>query len=183
MTSSLNSEQRTKLIAGFAALAVCIHIVEASVPSPIPGIKPGLANVVTLIVLLRYGPAMAAWVAAMRVIAGSLLIGSFLTPTFIMSAGGALASITVLIGVWWANSKLAVWSPRVALGPVGLSLVAAWAHMSGQLLIARLLFIPHNGLFNLAPVLLTAATLFGIVSGLFAVALLHRLPPIPEMQK
>lgn len=180
MAESLTAEQQTKLIAGFAALAVCIHIVEASVPSPIPGIKPGLANVITLIVLLRYGPSMAAWVAAMRVIAGSLLIGSFLTPTFIMSAGGALASVSVLLGIWWANSGVARFAPSLALGPVGLSLAAAWAHMSGQLVIARLLFIPHDGLFNLAPILLTAATVFGIVSGLFAVALLRKLPPITQ---
>jgi heptaprenyl diphosphate synthase len=183
MTDSLTVERQTKLIAGFAALAVCIHIVEASVPSPIPGVKPGLANVVTLVVLLRYGAAMAAWVAAMRVIAGSLLIGSFMTPTFIMSAGGALASVSVLLGVWWANNRIGPIAPRVALGPVGLSLAAAWAHMSGQLIIARLLFIPHNGLFNLAPVLLTAATVFGIVSGLFAVALLRKLPPISQQNQ
>lgn len=170
----LTTEQQTKLIAGFAGLAVCIHIVEASIPSPIPGIKPGLANVITLVVLLRYGASMAAWVAAMRVIAGSLLIGSFLTPTFMMSAAGSLASLTVLIGVWKLNCSAPL---AVRLGPVGLSLAAAWAHMIGQLVTARLLFIPHNGLFNLAPVLLTAATVFGIVSGLFAVALLQRLPP------
>lgn len=178
MTDSLSTEQRSKLIAGFAGLAVCVHIIEASIPSPIPGIKPGLANVITLIVLLRYGASLAAWVAAMRVIAGSLLIGSFLTPTFLMSAGGSLASISVLIGIWLLNKRLVVLAPSLALGPVGLSLAAAWAHMTGQLVIARLLFIPHNGLFNLAPVLLTAATIFGIVSGLFAAALLQRLPPL-----
>jgi heptaprenyl diphosphate synthase len=182
IAGELTTEQQTKLIAGFAALAVCIHIVESSVPSPIPGIKPGLANVITLIVLLRYGPRMAAWVAAMRVIAGSLLIGSFLTPTFIMSAGGAIASVSVLLSLWWMNGRLERLAPRLALGAVGLSLAAAWAHMSGQLIIARLLFIPHNGLFSLAPVLLTAATVFGIVSGLFAVALLRKLAPISELQ-
>ena len=41
------------LIAGFAALAIAIHIIESAFPSPLPGVKPGLANVVTLIVLFR----------------------------------------------------------------------------------------------------------------------------------
>ena len=61
------SDRRTasedRLVAGFAALAIAIHILEAAFPSPLPGIKPGLANVVTLVVYLRHGLRLAAWVA------------------------------------------------------------------------------------------------------------------------
>lgn len=172
----MSPSKTNQLIAGFAALAVCIHIIEASIPSPLPGIKPGLANVVTLVVLLRYGAKMAAWVALLRVFTGSLLIGSFLTPTFIMSAGGAFCSLAILLSLWLLNPYL----PGRGLGPVGLSLAAAWAHMSGQLVLAWALFIPHNGLFALAPALLTAATIFGIVSGLFAATILQKLPALNE---
>ena len=39
-------------IAWLAALAITIHVIESVLPSPLPGLKPGLANVVTIAVLL-----------------------------------------------------------------------------------------------------------------------------------
>lgn len=158
MTATRLKDQQ---IAGFAALAVVIHILEASVPSPLPGVKPGLANVVTLVVLFRHGWAAAAWVAGLRVLVGSLLLGSFMTPTFMLSASGAIASVIALGVVYRALGLQHVWSP----GPLGYAMVAAWAHMAAQLFVAWLLFIPHDGLWRLAPVLLTASTVFAVVSG------------------
>jgi uncharacterized membrane protein len=59
-------------IAQLAAAAVGLSLVDAAIPLPLPGIKPGLANIVTLIVLARYGWAAAAWVSGLRVFAGVL---------------------------------------------------------------------------------------------------------------
>lgn len=160
-----------RLIAGFAALAIAIHILEAAFPSPLPGVKPGLANVITVIVLLRYGWYTAAWVAALRVLAGSLLVGTFLSPTFIMSASGAVAALAVL---WLAQAGAGRW-----LGPLGYSVCAALAHMGTQLLVAWRLFIPHPALLKLAPFLLTAALVFGIVSGVIAAIVLSKLRSEP----
>ena len=42
-------------IARMAAVALGLTILENAIPSPLPGVKPGLANIVTLIVLARYG--------------------------------------------------------------------------------------------------------------------------------
>ncbi|MDQ3796483.1 MAG: Gx transporter family protein, partial [Pseudomonadota bacterium] len=80
-------------IAWLAALAITIHIAESALPSPLPGVKPGLANVITVITLLTFGWRAAVWVSLLRVLAGSLLIGSFLTPTFMLSFSGAAASL------------------------------------------------------------------------------------------
>ena len=156
-----------KQIAGFAALAVVIHILEASVPSPLPGVKPGLANVITLVVLLRHGWVAAAWVAGLRVLVGSLLLGSFMTPTFILSASGAVASVLAL-GVFYGVA-------RPLTGPIGYALVAAWAHMLAQLWVAWVLFVPHDGLWALAPILLLASTVFAAVTGWAAWRLLEWL--------
>lgn len=161
-----------RLIAGFAALAICIHILETALPSPLPGVKPGLANVITVIVLLRYGWYTAAWVAALRVLAGSLLVGTFLSPTFLLSASGAAAALAAL---WLAQSLSGRW-----LGPLGYSVCAALTHMSAQLLVAWQLFIPHPALLKLGPALLTAALAFGIVSGVIAAIVLTRLDGGPE---
>ena len=71
-------------IARMAAVALGLTIIENAIPTPLPGVKPGLANIVTLIVLARYGWRVAAWVSLLRVVAGSLLFGSFLSPGFFL---------------------------------------------------------------------------------------------------
>ena len=145
-------------IARMAAAAIGLSLIDAAIPLPLPGIKPGLANIVVLIVLLRFGWATAAWVSLLRVLAGSLLLGQFLAPGFFLGLSGALCSLLAL----WLGQNL----PRPWFGPVSLSIIAAFAHIGGQLLLARLWLIPHNGLFNLTPFFAVAALIFGVINGL-----------------
>ena len=42
-------------IARLAAAAIGLALIDAAIPLPLPGVKPGLSNIVTLIVLARYG--------------------------------------------------------------------------------------------------------------------------------
>src|SRR3990170_743711 len=92
----LNTTAEDHRIARMAAVALGLTILENAIPSPLPGVKPGLANIVTLIVLARYGWRGAAWVSLLRVVAGSLLFGSFLAPGFFLSLSGAVCSLVVL---------------------------------------------------------------------------------------
>ncbi len=158
-------DPRDRRLARYAAAAIAASLVEAAIPSPLPGVKPGLANIVILIVLVRHGWRDAAWVSVLRVLAGSLLAGQFLAPGFFLSASGALASLLAL----GALQPL----PARWLGPVGRSVAAAFAHIAGQLLLARLWLVPHDGLFNLAPVFFAAALVFGVVNGVVAARLLR----------
>lgn len=169
---TLTTTREDHLIAWLTALAITIHIAESALPSPLPGIKPGLANVITIAVLMRYGLGMAVWVALLRVLVGSLLLGTFLSPTFILSLSGALASTAILAAGWLISRHLS-WT---ALGPLGYSVLAAMAHMAGQFWVAYTLFIPHPGLLHLLPVLMTAAVSFGVVSGIITAAMLEKMP-------
>ncbi len=164
---TLKTTPEDHLIAWLAALAIAIHIIESVLPSPLPGVKPGLANVITIAVFMIYGWRTAVWVSMLRVLVGSILIGTFLSPTFMLSFSGAVASLIVL----WLASRL----PGEGFGPVGLCLLAAMAHMFGQFYIAYLLFIPHQGLFKLLPLLMTAAVVFGIISGIIVRSMLQHL--------
>jgi heptaprenyl diphosphate synthase len=103
-------------------------------PRRLPGVKPGLANIVTLVVLARYGWATAVWVSGLRVLAGSLLLGYFLAPGFFLSLTGTTLSLLTL--------GLARHLPARWFGPVSLSILAAFAHIGGQLLLARALADP-----------------------------------------
>jgi heptaprenyl diphosphate synthase len=170
MTADITRQDR--LVAGYAALAIAVHVLEAGFPSPIPGIKPGLANVVTLIALQRHGWRTAVAVSALRVIAGSLVIGSLLTPGFWLSAVGAIGALAALgLGHGWNRA-----APAAPLSPLGLSLLAAQSHLLAQFALARTVFIPHPGLLRLLPPLLTAAVLFGLASGWAAARILQQLP-------
>ena len=157
-------------IARYAAAAIALSVAEAALPSPLPGIKPGLANIVTLVVLTRYGWGTAVWVSTLRVLAGSLLLGYFLAPGFFLSLTGTTLSLLTL--------GLARHLPARWFGPVSLSILAAFAHIGGQLLLARLWLIPHDGVFLLTPLFAAAALVFGTINGLIAAKLLAE--PVPS---
>ena len=155
-------------VAKLAALAIGLHLLESIMPSPLPGVKPGIANIVTLFVLYRFNFATAAWVSLLRVFATSLLLGNFLSPTFALSLGGAIMSLGML--------GLAQYLPRQYFGPVSLSILAAFAHMIGQLILVRLWLIPHAGLAYLVPLFMAAALLFGLIHGIVTSHLLVTYP-------
>ena len=153
-------------IAKLAAFAIALHMLEAVVPSPLPGVKPGIANIVTLYVMYQYGFATAAWVSLLRVLASSLLLGQFLSPGFALSLAGAGLSLASL----YAGMRL----PKRWFGPVSLSVLAAFAHIAGQLLVVRFWLIPHAGVAYLVPVFAVAALFFGTINGLITAQLLKR---------
>ena len=164
-TLTLPTTAEDHRLARLAAAAIALALVDAAIPSPLPGIKPGLANIVTLLVLYRHGWRAAAWVSGLRVIAASLLLGQFLAPGFFLSLSGAIGSLLVLAGARHLPSR---W-----FGPVSLSLLAAFAHLFAQLLLARAWLVPHNGVFFLAPLFAAAAVVFGTINGLIVARLLH----------
>jgi heptaprenyl diphosphate synthase len=164
---TLPTTDEDRRIASLAALAIGIHVLESALPSPVPGIKPGFANIVTVIALIHHGWGTAAWITALRVVIGSLLLGTFLAPTFILSATGALAALAAL--------RAGCLLPGRGFGAVGFSLVAAVAHMGAQFAAAWTLFVPHPGMLWLLPPLLTAAVVFGVFNGIIADSALAKL--------
>jgi heptaprenyl diphosphate synthase len=153
-------------IARLTALAIGLHLIESIVPSPLPGVKPGIANIVTLYVLYRFDFATAAWVSFLRVFASAFLLGQFLSPTFFLSLSGAICSLAVL--------ALGIHLPQRWFGPVSLSMLAAFAHIAGQLAAVRLWLIPNTGVAYLIPVFACAALFFGLVNGIVANMLIRK---------
>lgn len=162
----IHTTQDDHRVAKLAALAIGLHLIEAVVPSPLPGVKPGIANIVTLYILYRFDFATAAWVSLLRVFASSLLFGNFLSPTFILSLSGAMMSLVALYFVQHL--------PRRYFGPVSLSILAAFAHMLAQLLLVRFWLIPHAGVAYLMPIFMLAALFFGLINGVVTNILLKR---------
>lgn len=172
MQIELNTTADDHRIAKLAAAALGLTLLEAAIPSPLPGVKPGLANIITLVVLAHFGWRSAAWVTLLRVIAGSLLLGTFLSPTFMLSLSGAIASLAML--------AFAQTLPARFFGTVTQSILAALAHFAGQLAVVYFWLIPHAGVAYLIPIFAAAALLFGTINGIAAATLLVRLPSTPQ---
>ena len=151
-------------IAKLTALAIGLHLLEAVFPSPLPGVKPGIANIVTLYVLYQYDFATAAWVSLLRVFASSLLLGHFLSPTFVLSLSGAIVSLSALF--------LAQRLPKRYFSAITLSIFAAFAHIAGQLIVVRFWLIPDAGVSYLIPIFALAALIFGVINGVITAKLL-----------
>ena len=159
-TIKLDTTAEDHHIAKMAAVALGLTVLENAIPSPLPGVKPGLANIITLIVLSRFGWRAAAWVSLLRVVAGSLLFGNFLAPGFFLSLSGAVCSLAVL--------ALSLHLPQRWFGPVTDSILAAFAHIAGQMTVVYLWLIPHSGIAYLIPIFAIASLVFGTVNGLIA---------------
>ena len=80
-------------IAVLVALACVLQIAESFIPHPIPGLRLGLANMMTLtaMILLGFGAAME--VALLRTVLSAFMMGTFMSPTFILSFSGAASSV------------------------------------------------------------------------------------------
>ncbi len=163
-------DDKDRLIAGYAAVAIAIHVIESAFPSPLPGIKPGLANVIVMVVLLRHGINCALWVGLLRVLGGSLLAGTFLTPTFILSMSGALTSLAALSITYLVLHN--------AASAIGYGIISAMAHVAGQITAAYLVFMPHPALLNMMPVLTSFAMVLGIASGIVCLQVMKHMKPV-----
>jgi len=167
-TLTIQPTQRDHMIAALAALAIAVHVLESSFPSVIPGVKPGLANIITLLSFFLFGFRIALQVSLLRVFISSLILGSFLSPTFYLSLSGALVSLLALgLCHFLLRQFKTLFAIQVPLlGPIGFSMIAAVFHMLGQFFTAWYLYIPHQQLFKLLPILITISAVLGLSSGI-----------------
>jgi len=161
--------RRMVLLAFFVAIASVLHVVEAwlPLPFPVPGIKLGLANVVSLLVISFYGWRAAVVVAVLRVMIGSLFGGTIFGPAFAMSMGGALVS-TMVMGYTYQYHR-----PTISV--VGISIIGAVFHNAAQIVVAALLVV-SAGLLWYLPYLILFAVLSGTGTGFTVAYILAKMP-------
>ena len=165
---------RMVVMALLTALAVALSAFERTIPLPIalPGVKLGLANVVTLTSLFVLSLPDAALVVVLRVLLGSLLLGSF--SAFLFSAAGAALSYVVMA---WLKTKCSN-----VFSIVGISVAGAVAHNMGQLMAAAAV-MQNLKILSYLPFLLIAAVLTGIAIGFAVQAVLRPLTAALKHQR
>ena len=140
------------------ALALIMFFVELQIPNPfpIPGIKLGLANIVTVYAVYRYKAWEAAAVAAVRITLGSVFAGN-VSALLYSAAGSALCIFGMVILKRYIDEKH-LWLASV---------FGAVLHNTGQILAACLL-LQTPQIFAYYPFLIVSGCLAGGFTGLCA---------------
>ena len=151
-------------MAMLTAIALTIFMIEAQIPAlvPIPGVKLGLANIVTVFAVFALGPRDAAMILFVRIFLGAVFAGNFSTILY-SGAGGLLAIlVTILLRKLLTHEQLWV------AGAIG-----AVFHSIGQMAVA-VAVTGTLGILVYLPMMILCSIITGVFTGLCAQLLLNR---------
>lgn len=159
----MTTKKATQL-ALLTAISLALFVVELHIPSvvPIPGVKIGLANIVTVFVVFFIGGKEGAAVLFCRIFLGSILCGNF--GSILYSGAGGLCAIAATIGIRSFLHRRQIWVAGV-LGAV--------AHSIGQIAMAMLI-TGTKSLILYLPIMIFISVLTGIFTGMCAQILVLR---------
>lgn len=152
------SVRKMTLLALYAAASLAVYAAESMLPPPvpIPGVKLGLANIVTLLLLRRFSPRDAALVLTARILLSGLLFGQAVSLLYSLS-GGFLGLLAMSFFCHLFQKQM-----LFLVGAIG-----GLAHNLGQLLIAFAL-TRTVGVWAYLPFLVLSGVLAGLFTGLAA---------------
>ena len=156
--------RKLTFMALLTAIALTIFMIEAQIPPlvPIPGIKLGLANIVTVFAVFALGSKEAAMILFVRIFLGAVFAGNF--STILYSGAGGLCAILATIGLKRILTVKQLW----VAGAIG-----AIAHSVGQMAIA-IAITATPGLAAYLPLMIACSIVTGVFTGLCAQLLLNR---------
>ena len=147
------------------AIALTIFMIELHIPAlvPIPGVKLGLANIVTVFALFVYTPKDALMILLVRVFLGAVFSGQI--STLMYSMAGGLLCFAVLLGMRKILTEKQIW---VA------SIIGAVFHNIGQIIVA-ILVTSTPGIVVYLPILMVSGVISGAFTGLCTQVLVAKL--------
>lgn len=156
--------RKTAYLGLFSAAAILFGYVESLFPVflGIPGIKLGLANLVTVFLLYQFSWKEAALVSLVRIFVTGFLFGNLFSILF--SLAGAAFSLAVMVFL----------KKKGDFSPDGVSVAGGVAHNVGQILVA-VFAVENINLFYYLPFLLIAGLAAGFLMGILAGEVLKRV--------
>ncbi len=146
------------LLANLLAISIVLNIIESFIPIlTVPGAKIGFANIATLIVIFLYGAKEGVILTLLRIFLVAALLGTFLSPAFYLSVGGAVLSLTVMVILKRLNY----------FGIIGISVLGSVFHSIGQILIG-IPVIGSNQIVYWLPVMLLISIPAGFLTGVIS---------------
>lgn len=154
-----NKVQKLVYLSLLCALALVIYVIEMQIPPlvPIPGVRLGLANMVTLAILLIYGPSEALTVLLLRIFLGSMITGQVSSLLFSLS-GGLVSNLGMILVYIFFKHHISIWA---------LSILGAILHSFTQVTVA-VCITETPGVYFYLPILLITSILTGYFIGLGA---------------
>jgi heptaprenyl diphosphate synthase len=149
---------RMAILSLIVALGVVLHRLEILIPLPSPWIKLGLANVMTLVTLIFFGLRDAVTVTLLRIMLGSIIGGTFLSPTFFLSLLGGVMSVFVMFLVYFYGK-----SP---FSLIGVSVCAAYTHTLTTVICVYFFWVQQEFIFKLLPIFFMFTLFAGILTGI-----------------
>jgi len=154
-------------LALLTAVGLILFLFESLIPRPLPWLKPGLAHIATLIAIYMMGMSEAIIVVIIRVVVGSLLLGSLFNPAFILSLGGGVVA-TIVMGLTYRYFSN-------IFSIFGISILGAVVHNLTQLLLVQVLIVQRIELFYLTPLMILSSIFTGFIVALVAYLLMQRV--------
>lgn len=162
--------KKLTLMALMTAIALIVFVIEAQIPPlvPIPGVKLGLANMITLVAMLILGRKEAGAILVVRIFMGSMFAGG--VSGFLFSiAGGFLAYFVMVLTIGIFPEKL-MWV---------VSVFGAIAHNIGQLAVA--VWVSGTpSIIVYGPALMAAGIITGAFTGIGAYYLVRALAKLDK---
>lgn len=156
---------RNALLAG-AALIIFIVEAQIPVPVPVPGVKLGLANIITVYAMFLCGPADAFAILLCRIVLGSIFAGQVMS--FLYSFCGGMFCYLIMLLMRKIVTENQIWV---------CSVIGAVAHNIGQIT-AAIAVTQTPALVSYLPVLLISGIISGTFTGLCAQFVVHRMKKI-----
>jgi heptaprenyl diphosphate synthase len=174
--TEIQKDNKVYKIALLVAFACVLQIAESLIPHPVPGLRLGLSNMLTLAAMVVLGFRYALEVAVLRTVLSAFIMGTFMSPTFILSFSGAVFSTLIMGFFYWLSGV----HRRLRLSIIGISIIGAFCHNLVQLYLAYLLLVKHEGIFVFFPWLSIGAVATGWVVGVVAGGVCRRLAEKPQ---
>ena len=148
------------------SIGLVLFIIESFIPFPIPWMKLGIANIVSIIALYIYGIKDALIVAFFRVIIGSLIKGMLFNPIFIVAMGSVVTAVLVMGFVKSYFYRF--------FSTVGVSIWGAFSYNIVQMVIFYFLIFKKPEIFNLIPFFLIITPVTGFITGFVALIVIEK---------
>ena len=157
--------KKTALLGLLLALGIVLNLAESMIPvfRVLPGGKLGIANVVTMVTLVWFGPITALVLGVLRSALCGVLSG-MITMVFYGGAGTFLS-----VAAMWLAEKVF----RDKIGMPGLSMLGAFFFNVGQIAVAAAV-VQSFQLLRYLPVLTLISTICGGITGMTAEYVLQK---------
>ena len=157
---------RLTQLALLTAIALIISLIEAQFPLavPIPGIKLGLANIVTVYAMFIFGPKSTFIVLLARILLAGIFSGRMLS--FSYSFVGGLCCFATMLLLRKLFSQNQIWI---------CSILGALSHVIGQVALAIIVTGTYE-IIGYLPILMLSAIVTGCATGVVAQTFVRRMP-------